>query len=339
MFRYILLLATLFLAAGSILGQTQNDTLFCYKTKIPVTIDGQATEECWAKAEWHAIDQVWIPWAEKMKEGDFSGRFKVSWDVNYLYVLVEVVDDSLSDDHSNPLQNWWDDDCLELFIDENRSKGDHERNNNAFAYHVSLFYDAVDLNSAGQGINYKNNIEVDMDTIGVHTYLWEFAVKNYDASFSIYNPEASRVYLHHNKNMGFAIAYCDNDEKTTRENFIGSMVMNPATANEMYRNANYFGLMVLVDPDSVSTNVVSVEKKTEVSIYPVPARDWIKIERSGPIQSPGVVSISTITGQFVKEETVTEKSIFMPIGELAPGIYLVKFSTGKDVFTKTIVKH
>lgn len=122
MIRNLAIIFFVILFSGSVFGQTQSDTIFNYLTKTPVTIDGQATEECWANAEWHAIDQVWIPWAAKMKEGDFEGRFKVAWDESYLYVLVEVVDDLLSDDHSNPLQNWWDDDCLEVFIDENRSK-------------------------------------------------------------------------------------------------------------------------------------------------------------------------------------------------------------------------
>ena len=193
MIRFITTFALFIFFAGMVFSQTQKDTIFNYKAKTPVTVDGQATEECWANAAWHKIDQIWIPYGAKMKAGDFAGRFKVSWDELYLYVLVEVVDDSLSDDYSNPLQNWWDDDCLEIFIDENRSKGDHERNCNAFAYHVSLIYDAIDLNSSGSGINYKNNIRVDMDTIGTDTYLWEFAIKNYDAAFNVNNPENSRL--------------------------------------------------------------------------------------------------------------------------------------------------
>ena len=175
--------------------QTMQDTIFNYFTETPVVIDGQATEDCWANAEWHAIDQMWIPYGASLSADDFEGKFKVSWDTDYLYVLVEVVDDSLSDDHSDPLQNWWDDDCLEIFIDENRSMGDHERNTNAFAYHVSLFFDAIDLNSSGSGVNYKDNLDVDMDTIGTNTYLWELAIKMYSSTFNISNPEASRVYL------------------------------------------------------------------------------------------------------------------------------------------------
>ncbi|MDO8952850.1 MAG: sugar-binding protein [Draconibacterium sp.] len=331
----ILIIFTFF--AVQVKSQTQADTIFSYITKTPVTIDGQATEDCWTNAEWHAIDQVWIPWNAKMKEGDFAGRFKVAWDELYLYVLVEVVDDSLSDDHSNPLQNWWDDDCVEIFIDENRSKGDHERNNNAFAYHVSLFYDAIDLNSSGQGVNYKNNIKVDMDTIGKNTYLWEFAIKNYNASFNINNPEASRVFLSHNKNMGFAIAYCDNDETTSRENFIGSMVMTSATANNMYKNADHFGLMILIDPE-MSTMTELNNLQTGVKIYPVPAQNYLTIETSPANQNKNSVSILTVTGQIVKSESYIENVRQINIEDLNAGIYLVKVIQGNNYFSKIILK-
>jgi len=327
MFRFIFIFSLFVVSSVSVIGQTQNDTIFCYLAKTPVTVDGQATEDCWANAEWHAIDQVWIPWAAKMKEGDFEGRFKVAWDDLYLYVLVEVVDDSLSDDHSNPLQNWWDDDCLEVFIDENRSKGDHERNCNAFAYHVSLIYDAVDLNSSGNGVNYKSNLKVDMDTIGANTYLWEFAFKNYNANFNISNPEISRVKLEPGKKMGFTIAYCDNDETTARENFIGSMVMTSATANDMYKNADHFGLMILSDSENV-TSALTNQFESDIKIYPVPARDFINIETSHFNQKNSVVSILSITGQLVKPEIFLGKNHSINIEDLKEGLYLVKVVQG-----------
>lgn len=326
-----------FAFAGAVRSQTQNDTIFNFKTETPLIIDGQATEDCWTNAKWHAIDQVWIPWNATMKDGDFNGRFKVSWDENFLYVLVEVVDDSLSDDYSNPLLNWWQDDCLEIFVDENRSKGDHERNCNAFAYHVSLSYDAIDLNSSGQGVNYKDNIEVDMDTIGKNTYLWEFAVKNYDATFNVNNPEASRVKLEHNKKMGFALAYCDNDETTTRENFIGSMKMTSATSNEMYRNADYFGLMLLQDTTKI-TGVLTSDLP-DIKIYPVPARDYITIDMGTAYSCSFTASILTITGELLKKEDFYKNTHLLNIEGLSQGIYFVQVRLGNHLWTKTIVKN
>lgn len=328
-----------FVALGfSVFSQTQTDTIYCLKSVTPVTIDGQATEDCWANAEWHNIDQVWIPYNAKMKDGDFEGKFKVSWDENYLYVLVEVVDDLLSDDHSNPLQNWWDDDCLEVFIDENRSMGDHERNCNAFAYHVSLFYDAVDLNSSGQGVNYKDNIEVDMDTIGTNMYLWELAIKNYDAGFNKNNPEASRVYLSHNKLMGFAIAYCDNDETTARENFIGSMVMTAAHNNDMYKNADYFGSILLLDPDSMGTGIFGQQEIPDFKIYPVPAHQSLTIEFPFHVQSSKMISIATATGEIVKKEVFNDQFHRINIEALSSGMYFIHLQYENKIVTKKFLK-
>ncbi len=323
---------------GAVFSQTQNDTLFCYHTKIPPTIDGQATEECWANAEWNTIDQVWIPWGTTMKDGDFSGRFKVAWDEDLLYVLVEVVDDSLSDDYSNPLEKWWEDDCLEIFIDEDRSMGDHTYNYNAFAYHVSLFYDAVDLSPTRNPVNLKNNITVEMDTIAEKTYLWEFAIKNYDARFTMSQAERSRVKLHHNKNMGLAIAYCDNDETTGRENFIGSMVMTQAQHNDMYKNADHFGLMILIDPEQVSTGVSEIENGPELKIYPVPVKDYINLEFTSTKRSESSVSIFSITGQLVHKSIFTGSKHQINTKDLNAGIYVVKVENDEQIITKIVSK-
>lgn len=83
------------------------------------------------------------------------------------------------------------------------------------------------------------------------------------------------VKLEKGKKMGFTIAYCDNDETTARENFIGSMVMTQATANDMYKNADHFGLMILSDSQNV-TNVLTNQSANEIKIYPVPARKLVK---------------------------------------------------------------
>lgn len=227
-------------------AQTQQDTIYNFVTTTSVTIDGIADEACWNDADWYDISQVWMPYNATMNAGDFEGKFKTAWDGNYLYVLVEVLDDVLSDDHSDPLQNWWDDDCLEIFIDEDRSGGWHQNDENAFAYHLSVFYDAIDL-GASDGVNYKEHVEVVMDTIAENTYLWEMAIKIYDDTYDGSSPEASRVTLTANKIMGFTIAYCDNDETTSRENFIGSIELPADKNNICYQDATYFGSMKLVE--------------------------------------------------------------------------------------------
>ncbi|HLN74734.1 MAG TPA: sugar-binding protein [Prolixibacteraceae bacterium] len=335
--RYLLFLFVVMFSVNSF-GQTQKDTIFAVQSVTPVVIDGAASDACWEKAVWNPISQVWIPYAAKMAAGDFEGKFKVAWDSQYLYLLVEVVDDMLSDDHTNPLQNWWDDDCVEVFIDENRSKGNHEKNNNAFAYHISLKYDAIDLDASGNPVNYKNNIVVKMDTIGTHTYLWEIAIKNYSAAFTLSDPEASRVTLTPNKLMGLTVAYCDNDQTTARENFIGSMYMTSATANNNYITADYFGSLKL--KASTTTNITREMETTNqlVKVFPNPVQNRIKIERKDNDLKVLTVEVRSLTGALVKSILLKENEGTIDIDDLKAGMYLMSIISDKQIQSERIVK-
>lgn len=335
----VILLIILLTISTIATGQTQKDTIYAVKTNVPVIVDGSAKDACWAQVQWKPIDQVWIPYAAKMAAGDFEGKYKVAWDSLYLYVLVEVDDDMLSDDHAIPTQNWWDDDCLEVMIDEDRSKGNHQFNNNAFAYHVSLSYDAIDLDASGNGINYKNNMKVVMDTIGTNTYLWEFAIKIYDASFKINDPQSSRVELYQNKLMGFTIAYCDNDQTLARENFIGSMYMTSKTANDNYITADYFGSLILADKQG-TTSLEPIKNIAEniIEIFPNPATNQLSLKRNFGTEDPVSVEIRSVSGAVLQNITLKNQDYIIEIGNLSSGIYFLTVLSGKTIQTLRFIK-
>ncbi|MEM9301326.1 MAG: sugar-binding protein, partial [Pseudomonadota bacterium] len=96
-----------------------------------IRVDGVADESAWSKAPWRDIDQQWL--GPDYEPEDFTGRYKVLWSPAGLHLLVEVVDDVLYDAHRDPLVRYWDDDCLEIFIDPDFSGGDHQYNHNAWA--------------------------------------------------------------------------------------------------------------------------------------------------------------------------------------------------------------
>ena len=337
--RYVLMFSILSIFSIASFSQTQKDTIFAVEALTPVVIDGSASDACWAKAEWKPINQVWIPYNAKMAAGDFEGKYKVAWDGSYLYLLVEIVDDMISDDYTNPLQNWWEDDCLEIFLDENRSMKDHLNNNNAFAYHISTKYDAIDLNASGGGVNYKNNIKVVMDTIADHTYLWEVAIKVYDASFSLANPEASRVTLTPKKLMGLTVAYCDNDQTTKRENFIGSMYMTSATANDNYITANYFGSLLLkANQNGTSASEGKFISRKLVNLYPNPVQNQIRIERLNSASDKMIVEIHSMTGALVKSQSVNGMNEMLEISDLRAGIYILTILSDQYKQTERIIK-
>jgi hypothetical protein len=115
------------------------------------------------------------------------------------------------------------------------------------------------------------------------------------------------------------------------------MVMASATANDMYKNADHFGLMQLIDPD-FNTSAVINDLETSVKIYPVPAQNYLTIETSSVNTTAKLVSVLTITGQVLKNESFIEKSHTIHIENLEAGTYIVKVNHGNGSFSKIITK-
>ena len=120
-------------------------------------IDGVANDAAWDAAPWQPIDQLWL--GPEYTAADYHGRFKVVWTPQRLYILAEIVDDILIDTHRDPLVQYWDDDCLEIFVDEDFSGGDHQYNHNAFAYHLSLDNQAIDIGTDRAARRYTDHVE------------------------------------------------------------------------------------------------------------------------------------------------------------------------------------
>ncbi|MBN1599389.1 MAG: T9SS type A sorting domain-containing protein [Bacteroidales bacterium] len=218
-------------------------------------IDGVGDEAVWDEAEWHSIDVFWI--SSPVDSTDFWGRFKATWTADRLYLLAEINDNERSDDHGDPVVDYWQDDCLEIFIDEDNSGGIHQYNFNAFAYHVSLLYDAVDLADDHQAHLFNDHVEVVRTDDGNYS-TWELGIDIYDDTYDM-DGVNEPVALYHNKDMGLSLAYCDNDETTTRETFIGSVETPNNDNDQHWINASEFGLVYLIDPDDDVPPVATID--------------------------------------------------------------------------------
>jgi len=207
------------------------------------TIDGAANENDWAQQDWLPLNEIWL--GEAHSAADFSGRYKLLWSTDALYLLVEITDDVLFDQHPNPLTNWWDDDCLEIFVDENNSGGNHQFNHSAFAYHVSLEGQVVDMSTNKTGKLYNGHV-ISSRTTKNQTSLWELKILLYNDNFSD-KTGGSPVSLKSGKKVGFALAYCDNDQSEHRENFIGSLKHEGFNQNQGWIDASIFGTLILTD--------------------------------------------------------------------------------------------
>lgn len=213
------------------------------KAAVNPIIDGKATEQIWQNNEWYPINQLWL--GAPFTADDFEGRYKLSWTKDALYLLAEITDNQLRDVYDNPLERWWDEDCLEIFIDEDNSGGNHQYNNNAFAYHVDLDGNVVDVDNSKQGVLYNSHVTSARQTES-NTTIWETKILLFDDSFTP-NKNNKSVQLKIGKTIGFALAYCDNDTSKNRENFIGSVFVKGPDKDRGWIDANIFGTLQLVD--------------------------------------------------------------------------------------------
>lgn len=207
-----------------------------------IDIDGIGDEKTWKNSSWLPINYLWL--GKPIDSSDFSGRYKLSWSDDALYVLAEIKDDILMDKIKNPLERWWDDDCVEIFIDEDNSGGNHQFNHNAFAYHIGLNGDVVDLDSINSPRLFNNHIVSKKTMTKKDTYVWEFKISLYPNTYS-FDGDQTALKLKSKKKIGFAIAYCDNDRSKFRENFIGSVFVKGDNKNQGWIDADIFGTILL----------------------------------------------------------------------------------------------
>ena len=207
-----------------------------------ITVDGFASEPDWERAEWQALEHRWL--GPEYTPEDFSGRYKVIWRADRLYLLAEITDDILYDGHRDPLQQYWDDDCLEIFIDEDFSGGNHQFNHNAFAYHMSLDNQAIDIGTDEKPRNYSHHVESRWRQEG-DKVIWELALDVYSDRYEDDAPDNVPVELSAGKVIGLMVAYCDNDGSEIRENFIGSESVPFGPKDRGWIDAGLFGALVL----------------------------------------------------------------------------------------------
>jgi len=211
-------------------------------TSITPIIDGIASDPCWDEAPWHPLNQVWL--GDSISPEDFSGRYKLLWTADFLFVLAEIQDDTLIDIHPDGLDSYWDDDCLEIFVDEDASGDDHQYNYNAFAYHIALDNQVVDIGPDSLPHYYNEHVHSRRYTEG-NISIWEVAVALYPDTYNNGEPDSMPVQLQKDKLIGFALAYCDNDRSAERENFIGSTFVAGEDKNRGWIDAGIFQPLIL----------------------------------------------------------------------------------------------
>ena len=239
----------------------QDDYLAPFVETAPV-IDGIGGDPAWDSAEWRGINYAWMLNQPNEGErltapknaGDFSGRYKIVWTEDRLYFLVEITDDIRSVTWPEWNQNPENNDCLELFINEDAAGG-LRSGNNFFTYHLSFDYapgpkNAGDYAGGSAGwINRKDHLNYMVVNTSGTSYTWEVEMKVFDKTH-VNNTVGTPVTLYEGKRIGLAVAYCDADALDKREHFIGSMNIDGSKygndTNQGFRNADVYAKLYLV---------------------------------------------------------------------------------------------
>ena len=288
---------------------------------------------------------------------DFSGKFKLLWSEteNVLYMLAEIVDDVFVDGYVAGNSGYPDFDILELFVDENKSGGRHVFNtgselaSNAFSYHLAVdaIEDAVQtkmcaMDLVGPGwedyANYADHFTAFAMRRTGTTSVYELALKfysdQYDISKTTEGNAARRVTLAENKQIGLAVAYCDNDTKTSgskREHFIGSVHLDPNDNNSCWENADPYGTLLLAGEKVIvpPISIEGAEYAKLASIYPNPATDVINLTIAESYSGSVKADLYTITGSLVSTlyNGNAQPSLQLPASELASGNYICVITT------------
>ena len=214
------------------------------RATVAPTIDGYANDGAWQRAQWRALENRWL--GPEYSAEDFAGRYKIVWTQDKLFILGEFVDDVLIDSHRDPLLQYWDDDCLEIFLDEDFSGGAHHYPHNAFAHHVSLDNQSIDIGTDQLPHNYSHHVESRWQQQG-GKIVWELAIDIYGDDYVDGADNNIPVKMSAGKILGLMLAYCDNDSSELRENFIGSESVPTGPKDRGWIDAGLFGVLKLTE--------------------------------------------------------------------------------------------
>jgi hypothetical protein len=305
---------------------------------VPV-IDGVGDDTCWAIADWAPIDQVWL--GDAVTAIDYSGKFKVIWTSKRLYLLIEIVDDSLHcqpTDVTDVFANIYQYDCVEVFIDENNSREtDYSNSHKAFAYHLDTAGDVGYANGNTGWERLDDHFNYKVKKVAAHTYDWELEMKVFNDKF-VYGGNNTPVTLNVGKLMGWSLAYNDNDFGTTRQNMFGSVLIAGDNKNVSYYNSSVFGKLLLKSGDTI-TSVNKIENPFPFKAYCL--GDRIIVSFVNPDNENTNMQLFDIFGREIEKVAIIKTTGFvekeLSVPGLPKGIYFIKIASLKNQVVKKIM--
>ncbi len=309
---------------------------------VPV-IDGIGNDNCWMGAVWAPIDQIWI--GPAFNANDYSGRYKVLWTAERLYLLIEITDDSLRLQDTNitdVCSNIYNYDCTEIFIDENHSRDvNYANSHKAFAYHMDTTGHVCYANGSFGWERLDDHISYKMRRVSANVYHYEYEIKIFNDSY-VYGGENTPVTLTENKLMGWSLAYNDNDMGNTRQNMIGSKFVpgnSDFERNVSYYNASVFGDLKLVNEYSAS--ILGQEEYDPFQCTVKHDDNRISVTFITPVNENILIQLIDITGRerlkYIVDKPHARTEKIINTEGISNGLYILRITGGGKHFEQKLI--
>jgi len=160
---------------------------------------------------------------------------------------------------------------------------------------------------------------------------------NLPADYNLYLYKSSGTLLGSSENNGLL-----NETIVYNSTKVGSYVVRVIGYDGAYDPANCYTLKVTTSGNkSIEADSQAKVENCSISIYPNPAREILNIDFSSTVQGTAKMTLMNTGGQTVmqNEFRVAEGAnhFMVKVGELKPGLYLVRISSNNAVFNRKIM--
>ena len=310
---------------AKLMPTVQKPELEVFYSLHPVAIDG-VLDDVWVGRDWKEMNHTVKGEENLTHPGDLNVRWNSLWHTDTLYYIMEVLDDSLVADDDL----YWQDDCVEFWLDGDNSKGDtHDGINDLgfqFRYNPSLGIDlfqsigpAVDLKEIRQAAKpmhggWRVEVAFPLDILGIAPY------------------DSIR--------FGMDLDYNDDDSGGERE----SKKKVYATFDTAWHHPVDWGTAMLVGSGKSEPTVHTPEpRKPELicRIFPNPVAGKLNIHLENMSGDQAHIRISNLGGLIVYEKLLRHKPgdffTSLAVDNMIPGIYLVSIQTTKKFFIEKVI--
>jgi endo-1,4-beta-xylanase len=283
-----------------------NGSKFTYAVKGTPSIDG-AVDDLWENAV-ETKTNIWV-----QGSAGSTAKIKTLWDAKYLYVLADVTDDNISKISANP----WEQDSMEIFIDQLNEKSSSYDANDA-QYRVN-FANEKSYGGNRDAANFKSSTS--RTSAG---YIVEAAVP-----LSAMTPQVGSVL-----GVDFQV---NNDANNDGSRDSVAMWCDPTGMS--WSNTSRLGNVILIDEPIISISGVTEGGLYNTSIKPVitvsDAKTAVTKLLNGQVYDGGAI---TEDGSYKLEVTamdsqgnLSSSTVSFKLDRTEPEVKLVGFENGSEV--------